>query len=77
MVSCTNATQTPSTGCSSESLKDSNVAEEIKRGQVLPISASVEISGQTIELEVAQTENEQAINTSYYFDQVVHEDTER
>jgi uncharacterized membrane protein (UPF0127 family) len=37
-----------------------NASEEIKQGQMLPITATAEIAGETIQLEVAKTPEQQA-----------------
>ena len=42
-----------------------NASEEIKQGQMLPITASANIAGKTIKLEVAQTPEQQAIGLMY------------
>ena len=50
-------------GCSTVTPSSKTIAdasEEIKQGQVLPITATTEIAGETISLEVAQTPEQQA-----------------
>ena len=42
-----------------------NASEEIQQGQVLPITATAEMAGKTIQLEVAQTPEQQAIGLMY------------
>ncbi|WP_319423407.1 DUF192 domain-containing protein [Pleurocapsa sp. FMAR1] len=42
-----------------------NASEEIQQGQMLPITAAAEMAGKTIQLEVAQTPEQQAIGLMY------------
>ncbi len=42
-----------------------NASEEIQQGQMLPITAAAEMAGKTIQLEVAQTSEQQAIGLMY------------
>ena len=42
-----------------------HASEEITQGQMLPITASANIAGETIKLEVAQTPEQQAIGLMY------------
>ena len=42
-----------------------NASESIEQGQMLPISATAEIAGETIQLEVAQTPTQQAIGLMF------------
>ncbi len=42
-----------------------NASEEIQQGQMLPITAAAEMAGETIQLEVAQTPEQQAIGLMF------------
>ncbi len=42
-----------------------NASEEIQQGQMLPITAAAEMAGKTIQLEVAQTPEQQAIGLMF------------
>ena len=55
-------------GCSTLTLLEksfANAAEEIQEGQMLPITATASIAGTTINLEVAQTPEQQAIGLMF------------
>ena len=57
LSSCTSLTSTGKTVA--------NASEEIKQGQTLPVTATAEIGGKIIQLEVAQTPEQQAIGLMF------------